>query len=424
MREEPASVGQRLLWLMDHYRGQQHSLNEQVVWHLRGDCDVAALRRAVDLLHERHESLRTTFVARRRQLVQVINPPRPVELLRVDVSGHADPRRAAREHVATELTTAVDFGVWSTRPTLITVGPEHHVFVLTMHHYVSDDWSNALLSRDIRALYQGEELPEVGWQYATWAAWQRERISGPDSGVLADHWRRQLDGARLVRLPERAEVPRGPDEQAWVSVELTIDPHVAHGLHQLARRQRTTLFPVMLSLFYLVLHRATGQSDLTVASLFANRSRPEVRDTVGFFVSMVLLRGRVVAAEPFTDLLRQVRNQVMEGLRHQELPAQLLPPGSVTGEGRTDDVMFQLLGSFVPRADMSGDELDDLEAQLERSRFALEFVVVPQGDALTAVLMCDRDRFTPDWARQFVKDYVALAAAVVTDPQRLPGTPS
>ncbi|GIJ18190.1 hypothetical protein Vgi01_48740 [Micromonospora gifhornensis] len=409
---------------MDHYRGQQHSLNEQVVWHLRGDCDVAALQRAVDLLHERHESLRTTFVARKRQLVQVINPPRPVELLRVDTSGYANPRQAAREHIATELSTAVDFGVWPTRPTLITVGPEHHIFVLTMHHYVSDDWSNALLSRDIRALYQGEELPEIGWQYATWADWQRERISGSDSAALFDHWRGQLDGARLVRLPERADVPRGPDEPAWVSVELTIDAHVVQGLHQLARRQRTTLFPVMLSLFYLVLHRATGQSDLTVASLFANRSRPEVRDTVGFFVSMVLLRGRVDDAEPFTDLLRQVRNVVMEGLRHQELPAQLLPPGTVTGEGRTDDVMFQLLGSFVPRADMSGDELDDLEAQLERSRFALEFVVVPQDETLTAVLMCDRDRFTPDWAQQLVKDYVQLAAAVVADPHRLPDSPS
>src|SRR4051812_20474745 len=62
MRELPASVGQRLLWLMDHYRGQHNSFNEQVLWHLREPCDVDALRVAVQRLHDRHESLRTTFV--------------------------------------------------------------------------------------------------------------------------------------------------------------------------------------------------------------------------------------------------------------------------------------------------------------------------------------------------------------------------
>ena len=285
-----------------------------------------------------------------------------------------------------------------------------------MHHYVSDDWSNALLSRDIRQLYHGTEpLPEVEWQYADWAAWQCDLIEGQQGPELIDYWRSQLSGAQLVRLPEHAEIPRVADEPGWVTVELPIDAATTAGLRRLARTQRTTLFPVMLALFYQALRRATGQSDLTVASLFANRTRPEVRETVGFFVTMVLLRCRLTAQQTFSELVRQARGTVMDGLRHQELPSQLLPPGTVSGGGRTDDVMFQLLGSFLARADMEGEELDDLEAQLRRSRFALEFVVVPRGDTLTALVLCDRDRFTPDWAHRLVQDYVDLATTAVED---------
>lgn len=415
MNELPASVGQRLLWLMDHYRGHRNSLNEQVVWHLRGPLDRAALDTAVRRLHERHDALRTTFVSRRRQFLQVVNDPRPVPIAEHDVSGDGQPRLAARDLVTAELTAPIDVSAWPTRVTLVRLAPEHHVVVLTMHHYVSDDWSNALLSRDIRALYAGEPLPEVQWQYPHWAAWHRDQVEGERGPILVDYWRRQLDGARLLALPEAAEVPRGADEPASVCVELTLGPQVTAGLRTLARKHRTTLFPVMLSLFYLALRRATGQSDLTVATLFANRARPEVAETVGFFVTMALLRGRVEPGEPFGELVRRTRSVVMDGLRHQELPSQLLPPGTVAGAGRTDDVMFHLLGSMMSRADMAGDELDDLEAQLDRSRFALEFVVVPRDDDLTALVLCDRDRFLPDWAQALVKDYVELAAAVVAE---------
>jgi hypothetical protein len=438
MGELPASVGQRLLWLMDHYRGARNSFNEQVLWHLREPCDISRMRTAVQRLHDRHDALRTTFVSRKRALLQVVAPPSPVALVHRDVSDRPDPRAAARELIAEQVTTAIDLDRWPTRSVLVTLAPDHHILVLTVHHYVTDDWSNALLSRDIRHLYQDPEpLPEVGWQFPTWAAWHRDLLEGGTGARLVDYWRGQLSGARLVELPARVRRPPagdgpgpggdgpgpggdgpgpGGDGPGPVAVELPIPAPVAAGLHRLARQHRTTLFPVMLSLFYLVLQRATGQHDLTVASLFANRSRPEVRETVGFFVTMVLLRCRLSPGQPFTDLLRLARGVVMDGLRHQELPSQLLPPGTVGGSGRPDDVMFQLLGSFLARADMDGDELDDLEVQLTRSRFALEFVVVPQGDGLTALVLCDRDRFTDQWAQRLVADYVRLAAAVVDDP--------
>ena len=402
---------------MDHYRGGDgNTLNEQVLWHLRGDCDTAALGRALDALTARHESLRTTFEVRRRQLVQRVHPPRPVPLRTVDVSTAPAPRTAARDLIAAEVVTPIDAAVWPVRALLIRIGPAHHALAVTMHHYVSDDYSNALLSRDLRALYHGQpELEPVDWQYADWSQWQHTVLTGENLDRLRDYWTGHLAGAVLPALPEKAATPRSAGEPAFVSVERIIDPAVTAGLRRLARDQRSTLFTVLLALFYRVLAGTTGQHDLAVASLFANRNRAEVRQSVGFFVTMVLLRSQVPPDEPFPALVRRVRTTVMEAMRHQDLPFQLLPPGTVSGPGRTDDVMFQLLGSFLERADMAGDELADLEAQLERRRFALEFVLVPQGGALTALVLGARDRFHPDWAAALVDGYVRLAAQVVAE---------
>jgi len=402
---------------MDHYRGGDgNTLNEQVLWHLRGDCDTAALGRALDALTARHESLRTTFEVRRRQLVQRVHPPRPVPLRTVDVSTAPAPRTAARDLIAAEVVTPIDAAVWPVRALLIRIGPAHHALAVTMHHYVSDDYSNALLSRDLRALHHGQpELEPVDWQYADWSQWQHTVLTGENLDRLRDYWTGHLAGAVLPALPEKAATPRSAGEPAFVSVERIIDPAVTAGLRRLARDQRSTLFTVLLALFYRVLAGTTGQHDLAVASLFANRNRAEVRQSVGFFVTMVLLRSQVPPDEPFPALVRRVRTVVMEAMRHQDLPFQLLPPGTVSGPGRTDDVMFQLLGSFLERADMAGDELADLEAQLERRRFALEFVLVPQGGALTALVLGARDRFDPDWAAALVDGYVRLAAQVVAE---------
>ncbi|NLU78271.1 condensation protein [Micromonospora sp. HNM0581] len=405
---------------MDHYRGQDSALNEQVLWRLHGPYDHEAMTRAVAALTARHEPLRTTYPPGRR-MRQRIHEPREVPVPITDVSAEADPVAAARRIVASEVATAVDASVWPLRPRVLRLGHEHHLVVLTLHHYCSDDYSNALLSRDLRALYAGAtgaptELPAPQWQYAQWARWQAEQLSGANLERLTAYWTGKLAGARLVELPARGTRPVPEGEPPWISVEHYLDAETTAGLRQLARRHRTTLFPVTLAVFYALLHAETAAGDLTVASLFANRGQPQVRDTVGFFASMVLLRERFTPDITLSELIRQTRATVMDAMRHQDLPHQLLPPDTVVGgTGRTDDVLFQLIGSLMTRTDMAGEELDDMEAQLERRRFALEFVVVPQGDVTSVLLLCSRAEFDPTWADAFVRSYVDLIQRAVTD---------
>ncbi|HEU4426228.1 MAG TPA: condensation domain-containing protein [Pilimelia sp.] len=421
VREAPASVGQRLLWLMDHYQGSQSSLTEQVLWRMHGPVDTGALAGALAALTERHETLRTTFVERRRQLLQLVHEPRTLGIAHVDLSGEADPDKAVRAAITADLKDRIDPERWPTRAVLYRLRDDEHVFSLGIHHLVTDDWSNFLITRDLRASYArltgaAADLPPVGWQYARWAQWQREALGGESLQRLLRFWSKQLDGASLPMLPRRAT--GGPPLRR--SAETNLPERTVEALRQVAKSQRTSLFPVMLAVFLTLLHSRTGQPDLTIASLFANRSREEVTNTVGFFVNMVALRGRIDDDTTFLDLVRQTRMTVIQALLHQDLPYQMLPPNMIrSATGRPDDVVFQMLDPATSRADVHGAELDDLEPQIERSRFDLEFALVPVGGTYVALMMYTSQVFDPPEAQRFVDEFAALAAALAEHPDAL-----
>jgi hypothetical protein len=426
----PASVGQRLLWLMDHYRAAGNGLNEQVLMRVGGRCDSGVVREAVQRLSARHGSLRTSFADRGARLSQLVRPePHPVELREVDISGAADRVAALRAEISGELVRAVDPAGVPLRPTLVHIDGGDHMLVLTMHHFVTDDWSNALISRDIRHLYNELDgvpnelpaLPDVEWQYGDWAVWQHELLNGGQRAGLDAYWRDKLAGARLAKIARPAAPPDAAGERDWRSAKLLLDAAVTASLQRLARSRRTTLFPVMLALFTTLLHEMTGQDDLTVSSLFANRGRSQVRETVGFFISTLLLRCELDPDQPFTELVDAARGTVMGAIRHQDLPYQLLPPDTVeTNNGRADEVTFQFLGSLTTRADMVGNEHEnlDLQDQVSGRRFTLEFILVPEatGGGLYALLLCDRAQFGQPWADEFVRRYVELAQRAAAEP--------
>src|SRR5262245_53710995 len=70
----PTSFAQQRLSFIDQLEGGGAAYNVRLAMRLRGTLDVAALRRALDVLVERHESLRTTFAQVNGEARQVIAP--------------------------------------------------------------------------------------------------------------------------------------------------------------------------------------------------------------------------------------------------------------------------------------------------------------------------------------------------------------
>src|SRR6185295_16371040 len=70
------------------------------------------------------------------------------------------------------------------RAGLIRLGEVEHILLVTMHHIVSDGWSMGVLVHEFATLYTAfssdrpSPLAELPIQYADYAQWQREWLSG------------------------------------------------------------------------------------------------------------------------------------------------------------------------------------------------------------------------------------------------------
>lgn len=407
----PASVAQRLLWVLEQFRGQDGSANCPIVLRLRGRLDEERLGDGLAALTARHESLRTTFEGRGARLTQVVHDPRPVELHRRDISA-PEPERALREAVTAEVNRPVDAGRWPTRATLMRLGGNDHALCLNMHHAVTDGGSCGLIVRDLQSLTSGgPRLPAVRWQYAQFCRWQEKWLASPEMNEDRAYWTRHLARARVPQLPLRPASPETP----WLSASISeaIDAATVSALGQIARRQRTTIASALLAVFYLVLREHTGDDDLAIASFMANRARPELRDTVGLLANMAVLRTRIGSGDDFGEVLRRTHGTAMDAFVHQRLPYQLLPGGTISGPGRrADDVMFHLVPQLPAPLRVAGTAAEIVVVDQLGSRFECEFQLYPHHGGLQAVLCYNCSRLGHDLAKRLVSRYVATARAV------------
>jgi hypothetical protein len=408
VRSVPASVAQRLLWVLEQFRGEHGSTNCPIVLRLRGRLDVDRLSDGLAALTARHESLRTTFTGRGPRLTQLVHDPQPVRLHRQDLASD-DPARALREAVTNEVYRPVDAEQWPVRATLFRLGDDDHGLCVNLHHAVTDGASCGLVVRDLEALTSaGSPLPRVRWQYAQFCQWQDEWLASPEMNEDRAYWTAHLAGARVPRLPLRPTPPGTP----WLSGSETetIDAATVTALGQIAQRQHTTIASAMLAIYYLVVRKHTGDDDLAVASFLANRTRPELANTVGLLANMAVLRTRVDCDDDFDEVLRRAHATAMGAFVHQRMPYQLLRGDTLTEpDRRPDDVMFQLVPQLPSPLRVAGTEAEIVVVDQLGSRFECEFQLYPKDGGLRAVLCYNRARLDEDLAKRLVGDYVATA---------------
>jgi amino acid adenylation domain-containing protein len=379
----PVTFAQQRLWFLDQMDPGRSHYNIFIAVKVTGRLDVSALERGLVVLSRRHETLRTRigerdgapwveiddhFVPRlaRHDVCHLPAAERDPQVHRLVLSFGEEPFDLARGPLA--------------RYMLVALGAEEYVFAMSMHHIVSDGWSTSILIRELMQLYasavEGQEpdLPVVA-QYVDYAAWeQRLALEGSFARSL-DFWKRKLDGApALIELP--MDFPR-PMAQSFRGQRMLrgISRELLAGLKNLARREGSTLFVVLLSAWQVLLHRYSGQDDILVGSAAANRSMPELESIVGCLANTIVLRGRMDGNPSFKDYMGSATATVFDALDHQALPfdhlVEALNPARSTSHSPIFQVFFTLMSFPMAQVSISGLRLSPFEAFAEVARFDL-----------------------------------------------------
>jgi hypothetical protein len=212
---------------------------------------------------------------------------------------------------------------------LLRLEHEEHVLQLTLHHIITDGWSNKLLMKETLTLYQAfaqgqpSPLTNLPIQYADYALWQRRWLQGEILEAQMTYWTRRLGGAPPIELP--ADYPRPAVASVrGASHAFTLTPELSQALATLSRQENMTLFMTLLTAFQVLFYRHTRQSDIVIGTDSANRNRVETEAIVGFFVNLLVLRTDLSGQPTFRDLLKRVREVTLGAYAHQDIAFDIL----------------------------------------------------------------------------------------------------
>ena len=325
----PTSLDQERLWFVDQMEPGNPAYNIHTASRLFGPIDRDLMRRSVNLSIARHEVLRTTFQVVDGRPVQVVAPSLAIDVPLLDLGLVPE---ADREAVA--LATAVEAAKVRfdlehgplVRVGLARLAPDDYVFMVCMHHAITDRWSFDIFEHEVSRAYValrdgGSYAPEpMPIQFADFAAWQRDELSGERLERHLSYWHQKLAGAPLV-LEIPAERPRPPVQTFTGARAYIVYPDaVLTALKALTQHANATMFMTVLAALGLVCWKYARQRDMILGSAIADRNRPETEPVIGYFLNMLLLRVTVDPAMSFRQLLRDVRETVVGAYAHQDVP--------------------------------------------------------------------------------------------------------
>jgi amino acid adenylation domain-containing protein/natural product biosynthesis luciferase-like monooxygenase protein len=335
------------------------------------------LRRSLDALFARHESLRSIFVAVDGQPhVELLPADKGLSLVEEDWRGFGDRWERVKQLSREEAGRAFDLSRGPlVRVRLIRLEEQEYVFLLTQHHIVSDEWSRGIFEREIGELYRAfsqggpNPLAPLTIQYPDYAAWQRQWLSGERLQKQTEYWRQTLaDAPVLLDLP--TDHPR-PLRQSFAGASITIslDSKLTQGLRELSSRSGTTLFMTLLGAWAAVLSRLSRQQDLVIGVPTTNRGRPGTEGLIGFFLNTLALRVELSNEPSVAELLARVRATVLAAQDHQDLPFEQVV-GIVQPLRRLNHTpLFQVMLSWE----------NNEQASSELPRVAVEAVLISHG---------------------------------------------
>jgi amino acid adenylation domain-containing protein len=427
----PVSFPQRRLWFLDQLEPGRAAYNLPSALDLEGRLYPRALAQGLGEVARRHEALRTRFGERGGEPVQLIDPPSRPVLPWVDLTALAAPdRRRAQDRLAREdARRPFDLAQGPlVRNHLLRLGAERHGLLQNMHHVISDAWSRGVLLGEIVSLYQSfftgrpSALEPLSIQYADYAQWQRERLSGARLDEQLAYWREALKD-----LPGPLDLPadRLPGSRADAAGGVVTGPlpeELVERAEALGRQTGATLFMTLFAAFAVQLARYSGQDDFLVGTPIANRQNRQLESLIGFFINTLVLRADLTGDPSFRGLLERIREMARGAYAHQDLPFETLVEAVRPDRGAGRQPLFS--GMFVlenvPSGELRAPGLTFFPRDSDSGAAKFDWIlsVEQSGDRYRLRLEFDRGRFEETTMRRWLVHFRTLLARLLEAPDR------
>jgi non-ribosomal peptide synthetase component F/thioesterase domain-containing protein len=425
----PVSPAQERFWLLAKLAPANPTFNMASCMRLSGPVATDILERSLQLLVDRHETLRTAFDEVNGELSQIVASSQKLTL---EISTLSDLPEVEREIQLRELIREESGAPFDLvggplfRARLVRISSENHVLVTTIHHILADGWSGGVIQRELwsayEALIQGEQpsLAPLAIQYGDFVAWQKEWLTSAEMQEHLDFWTKQLASPLPVvnfpldRAPTNRPASHGALETRLLAEELQ------RSLKSLAQSENVTMFTLTLACFATFLSQYSDQTDIVIGSPIANR-KPETEPLIGPFAGPVALRMNLSGNPTVRELLHRVGDGVLDALSHSDLPFEKLIeilPASSGARNPIFQFYFSYQTAFLQSRQLQQLTVTPMPKFSLGIPFEMQLAFIERREGVRAELEYNPDLFDAATIHEALGHYEFLLRTMVMHPDR------
>ncbi|MGN7996499.1 non-ribosomal peptide synthase/polyketide synthase [Chitinophaga sp. 22308] len=426
-KQVPLSFSQERLWFIDQMEGSVH-YHVPTVLRLKGNLQPQVLENAFQTIVDRHEVLRTVMEQEDGQAFQRVKPAGNWCLDRISRPAYLNDKEALHEEIARLV--AIPFDLQHDhmlRVHLISLSEQEHLIVVILHHIASDGWSNTILVDELMELYaagveaRAPQLKALPVQYADYALWQRNYLSGDVLEEQLGYWKRQLNDVAPLQLPTdftRPAVQSTRGARFW----FMLDEELTGNIRTLCHEEGVTLFMALLAAYNVLLHRYSGQDDICVGSPVAGRTQHESEGLIGLFINTIALRADLRDNPVFSSFLQQVKASTLGAFTHQEVPFEKIVDAVVKDRDVSRTPLFQAAFVLQNAPAIPEFKLQDVQFTIEdipytTTKVDLNFTLEEVGGELRGCVEYCADLFREDTIQRMARHFEQLLRTAVATPQ-------
>jgi bacitracin synthase 3 len=316
----PLSSAQKRLYTLHHMEIESTYYNCPMAMLLEGKLEREKMETVLRKLIERHESFRTSF--------EMIGNE-PFQKICEEVDFEIDYYDNVPEKEELKIIEGFMKPFDLTRPPLLRVGllqksEDKHVFMIDMHHIITDGTSLIVFRKEFQALYAGEELPPLKFQYKDYSKWHTKLMASEEMKKQENYWLKQLEGEiPILDLPTDFPMPSVQNLDGDM-IPFEIDGDLYEKIKRLAAKTGVTLYIVLLSIYTLLLSKLSEQEDIVVGTTIAGRTHSDLQNIVGFFINMLVMRNQPKGDKTYNEFLMEVKENAVRAYENQDYPFEAL----------------------------------------------------------------------------------------------------
>jgi len=427
----PISPAQQRLWFLEKLNPGIPVYNEAEAVRMTGEINVDALERAMNVIVDRREVLRSTIRVSDGVPHAIIHDSWPLKFKKIDVSSLPPANREAEVERLLIDEPRIPYDLESEpgiRVALIRLSFREHVFILMTHHIICDWASEGIIWRELSALYRsflnGEPLalPALKVTHLDYAAWrERTQATHPYDEDLA-YWEETLRGApALLELPSDRPRPAVMSHQGG-RLRWKLGIGLTEALRRTGREEKTSLFTIFAAGLITLLYRYSGTDDISLGIPLADRDTPELQAVVGFLLHTHVLRTKLAADITFRELLSRVQRGVLDLYAHRAAPFDKIVQKLKVERNLSYSPLFQVMlnwrdrDQMLPFIGLEGLAIDSVMSSAATSKFDMLLFATDIGDEVWLELEYNSDIYDEGRIARMLIHFQTLLEGVTGDP--------